>query len=262
MAPQQQGPPNYPGVGRRDLNPPFDSRLTSTGGANPALKDRPLKRGRFIRAPGDATQDPAEGLQLNFMFNPTELTTSFAYDQSMPDAAKTAFANSHEDVPTAPLIGEGSIQVSLLFDRTYEVWDRQNTVAGQFGVHADVLAFYAFLSMIEPTYDVNTSWENLYPKNQFNAKYAYLYVGDRLKFFGYVTSLAVQYVHWSYDMIPTRAAMDVGFNVILTRPGDIVTEQDINPFPKFGQDLLDVLPKRSTQPGQGKAFVPGQGYQR
>ena len=212
--PQQQGPPNYPGLGGRpNLNPPFDSRLTDTGGGNPALKDRPLKRGRIIRAESTGPNDTGAGLQLNFMFNPTELGVSFSYDQSMPDQAKTDLSVG------ADLPGEGSITVNLLFDRTYEVWDRQNSLAGQFGVHADVLAFWAFLNMIEPTYDVNTSWEQLYPVSNFNAQWAYLYIGDRLKFYGYVTSLDTQYVHWSYDMIPTRAAVSIGFNVVLSRPG-------------------------------------------
>lgn len=206
--PQPQGPPNYPGPGGRpNLNPPFDSRLTSTGGANPAFKDRPLKRGRIIRAEG--------GLQVNFMFNPSVLQVGFSYDGSLPDWAKT---DQSPDAPTLASVGEGNVSVDLLFDRTYEVWERQNSIAGQFGVHGDVLAFYAFLGMIDATYTVGSSWEALYPRSQIAALPTYLYIGDTLKYYGYIISLNIQYVHWSYDMIPTRAAVNLGFNVVLSTP--------------------------------------------
>lgn len=193
----------------RELNPPFDVRLTSTGGANPAMKNRPLKRGRVIRA---ATTP----YQVNFMFNPSVLGVTFAIDDSNPDPTKTdtgQFGGAQANLP-----GQGQISVDLLFDRTYEVWERKNTIAAKFGVHADVLAFYAFLGMIQPGFNVSTSWEDLYPTSQIIRSDSFLYIGDRLKYYGYITSLSVQYVHWSYDMVPTRAALSLGYNVLLTTP--------------------------------------------
>lgn len=203
--PQPQGPPNYPGPGgRANLNPPFDPRLLSTGGANPALKDRPIKRGRIVAVTG--------GLQVNFMFNPSTLDVSYAYDPSLADPTKT------DTSVTASTIGEGQISLNLLFDRTYEVWNRNFSLASTYGAHADILAFYAFLGMIDATYTASSGWENLYPRNQIARKDAYLYIGDRLKYYGYVTSLAVSYTHWSYDMVPIRAAVGISFNVIMTPP--------------------------------------------
>jgi hypothetical protein len=205
VTPQLQGPPNYPGPGGKpNLNPPFDSRLTSTGGANPAMKDRPLKRGRIIRADG--------GYQVNFMFNPSVLNVAFTYDQSLANQANT------DPSVTAAYVGEGQISVDLLFDRTYEVWERHYDIAGQFGVHGDVLAFWAFLDMIPADFTNQSSWEALYPRSQLVRKDSYLYVGDRLKYYGYISDLSLQYVHWSYDMIPTRAAISLGFNVIFSSP--------------------------------------------
>jgi hypothetical protein len=208
--PQLQGPPNYPGPGgRSNLNPPFDPRILSTGGANPAMKDRPIKRGRIVALEG--------GLQVNFMFNPSTLDVSYAYDPSLADPTKT------DTSVTASTIGEGQISVNLLFDRTYEVWNRGFSIASTFGVHADILAFYAFLGMIDASYSASSGWENLYPKNQIARKDSYLYVGDTLKYYGYVTSLAVSYTHWSFDMIPVRAALGISFNVIMTPPGSTST---------------------------------------
>lgn len=209
-APQLQGPPNYPGPsGRANLNPPFDPRILSTGGANPAMKDRPIKRGRIVALEG--------GLQVNFMFNPSTLDVSYAYDPSLADPTKT------DTSVVASTIGEGQISVNLLFDRTYEVWDRGSSIASTFGVHADILSFYAFLGMIDASYTASSGWENLYPKNQIARKDSYLYIGDTLKYYGYVTSLAVSYTHWSFDMIPTRAAVGIAFNVIMTPPGSTST---------------------------------------
>lgn len=207
--PRQLPSPTTGGGGVRALNPPFDVRLTSTGGANPAMKNRPLKRGRVIRSTGVP-------YQVNFMFNPSVLGVSFALDDSNPDPTKTD--NGQFGGAQANLPGQGQISVDLLFDRTYEVWERSTTVAAKFGVHADVLAFYAFLGMIQPGFTVASSWEDLYPASQIIRSDSFLYIGDRLKYYGYVTSLSVQYVHWSYDMVPTRAALSLGFNVLLTTP--------------------------------------------
>jgi hypothetical protein len=210
VTPQLQGPPNYPGPGGRpNLNPPFDPRMLSTGGANPALKDRPIKRGRIVAVTG--------GLQVNFMFNPTTLDVALTYDGSQADPEGT------DKSVTAATFGEGQLSLNLLFDRTYEVWDRSFEVASVFGVHADVLAFYAYLGLIDASYTASSSWEQLYPRSQIQQVYSYLYVGDRLKYFGYISAFSVSYTHWSYDMIPTRAAVGISFNVVLTTPANIAT---------------------------------------
>lgn len=215
VTPQLQGPPNYPGPGGRpNLNPPFDPRMLSTGGANPALRERPLKRGRIVASEVATT---SAGLQVNFMFNPTTLDFAFAFDGSQADPEGT------DKTVTAPTVGEGQLSLNLLFDRTYEVWDRASTVAGVFGVHADVLAFYAFLGLIDASYTASSSWEQLYPKSQIQQVYSYLYIGDRLKYFGYITSFSVSYTHWSYDMVPTRAAVGIAFSVVMTTPSNITS---------------------------------------
>jgi hypothetical protein len=205
-----QAPSPTVGAGRqaRNLNPPFDARMLSTGGANPALKNRPLKRGRIIRATG-------VGYQVNFMFNPSVLDVTFTWDQSLADAAKT---DQSAGSPTASTVGEGQLSLNLLFDRTYEINGFKLTLAGAFGVHSDVLAFYQFLGMIDPDISATSSWEQLYPKNQIQQQYAYLYIGDRLKYYGYISSFAVSYTHWSYTMIPMRAAIGIAFNVVTALP--------------------------------------------
>lgn len=234
--PQPQGPPTYPGPGgRANINPPFDPRMTSTGGANPALKDRPLKRGRIVALVG--------GLQINFMFNPSVLNVSFAFDDSNPDQQKT------DTTVTPDLPGQGQLSVDLLFDRTYEVWDRQITnVASVYGVHTDILAFYAFLGMIPDGWTVTSGWEALYPSSQIQRKDAYLYIGDRLKYFGYITSLTVQYTHWSFDMIPVRAAVNLGYTVLLSTPTSTTSDNGST-----------TTPPTPTTPAKPPQFLPGKG---
>lgn len=231
--PQPQGPPNYPGPGgRANLNPPFDPRMLSTGGANPALKDRPLKRGRIVAVTG--------GLQINFMFNPSVLNVSYAFDDSNPDQSK-ADPTVNPDLP-----GQGQLSVDLLFDRTYEVWERATTnAAAVYGVHTDILTFYAFLGMIPDDYTVNSGWETLYPRSQIRRQDSYLYIGDRLKYYGYVTSLTVQYTHWSYDMVPVRAAVNIGFSVLLSTP----TSTSTSPSSSSGST--------TTKPQEA---IPGKDY--
>lgn len=243
--PQPAGPPNYPGPsGRANLNPPFDTRILSTGGANPALKDRPIKRGRLVALEG--------GLQVNFMFNPSTLDVSFAYDPSLADPTKT------DTSVVASTIGEGQISVNLLFDRTYEVWSRDpNSTASAFGVHVDILSFYAFLGMIDASFTATSGWENLYPKNQIARKDSYLYIGDTLKYYGYVTSLAVSYTHWAYDMTPVRAAVGIAFNVIMTPPGSTSTASSSSSSSSSSNSVTDPtkLPDQKGDPTLG-GLVP------
>lgn len=236
IVPKPQGPPNYPGPGgRANLNPPFDPRMLATGGANPAMKDRPLKRGRIVAVTG--------GLQINFMFNPSVLNVSYAFDDSNPDQTQ-ADPNVNPDLP-----GQGDLSVDLLFDRTYEVWERKTTnVAAVYGVHADILSFYAFLGMIPADYTVNSGWETLYPTSQIRRQNAYLYIGDTLKYYGYVTSLTVQYTHWSFDMVPIRAAVNIGFSVLLSTPTSSSTSDSSSS--SGGSTTTTPAPTR---------FIPGKG---
>lgn len=224
----------------KELNPRPDPRLINTGGANPAMRFRPLKRGRVIRVDN--------GYQVNFMFNPSVLDVGFSYDASLANQAGTAQGTN---APTATYAGEGQIHLDLLFDRTYELWDGPlNSLAGTFGVHADVLAFYAFLDMIPADFTTQSSWESLYPSSQIGQKNAYLYIGNNLKYYGYISALSVQYVHWSFDMIPTRAAVGVDFNVILTRPTT----------PGASGAPATTTPSASTPTPQVPQFIPGKGF--
>jgi len=246
VTPQPQGPPNYPGPGgRANINPPFDPRMTATGGANPALKDRPLKRGRIVALTG--------GLQINFMFNPSVLNVSFAFDDSNLDKQKADTTVT----PSQP--GQGQLSVDLLFDRTYEVWDRQisNNVAAIYGVHTDILAFYAFLGMIPDGWTANSGWESLYPSSQIQRQDSYLYIGDRLKYFGYITSLAVQYTHWSFDMVPIRAAVNIGYAVMLSTPTAVASGSN---GPGSGSTTTPPQPGATTLPqsGEGGNLPPQQ----
>lgn len=221
-----------------ELNPRPDARLTTTGGANPAMRFRPLKRGRVIRVDN--------GYQVNFMFNPSVLDVSFSYDQSVADQTKT------DPSVTAAYVGEGQIHVDLLFDRTYELWDGPlNSLAGTFGVHADVLAFYAFLGMIPADFTTQSSWESLYPHSQIIRQDSYLYIGNNLKYFGYITNLSVQYVHWSFDMIPSRAAVGIDFNVVMSTPTTTAPGSSSTPSSSGTP---------TTTPAKPQQFIPGKGF--
>jgi hypothetical protein len=199
------GGPSAVGSGDLSLNPDFDWRMRGTGGAGPAGLDRPISRGRI-----STMATPVR--TVNFLFNPSVLGTQFDID---PTAVIDPTKTDQSAVGTA-FVGQGSVNIDLLFDRTYEVWDRGPTysAAATYGVHIDVLAFYMFCGMIDiTTPDVinSRSWESLYPRNQLTYQAAFLHIGSRLKFFGYVQSLSVQYSHWASDMTPIRAAISVNF---------------------------------------------------
>jgi hypothetical protein len=207
------------------LNPPFDPRILNIG--NPAQSGR-LKRGWITHAPLDG-QGSKRGFigRVNFLYNPSAVNVSHPVSVDFAAGAGTKDPNDVSQVGN--VVGIGSLSVQLLYDRTYELWDgsKRNTPAGKFGMYADVLAFYHFLGMTSVTEadppvpwtregyfgTESAFWATQYPITPATLTLAYLYIGDKLKYYGAVNGLEVTYTHWSKDMIPMRGAVTISMQL-------------------------------------------------
>lgn len=240
-----------PKSGNSNLNPAFDSRMLSIG--SPGQK--PLRRGwiktddstlsnavtlpDFNNPLADPFADPSTMGQtvrtggisgrVNFLYNPSEVSVSHtanlnAASQDEVAAAQSAGLSASEGV--YPLASLGTMNLSLLFDRTYEVWDKsyRNQLVGQWGAYADVLGFYKLFGMVTNNDlsgpmvgpvapgDVRgqTTVFNLFPSQFLGYPIIYVYLGSAsLKFHGAVTGLNITYTHWSRSMVPIRAEVDL-----------------------------------------------------
>lgn len=122
------------------------------------------------------------------------------------------------------------VSFSLLFDRTFELWDSSyaNTLEGKYGVMVDVNAFYNMLNINQQVTKTaaelgggnvagNTSY-SLVVQGVMSAMPVDLYFGYRsvgaLKYFGYVTQLDTTFTHFTQKMVPQRCAINVGFTLM------------------------------------------------
>lgn len=203
------------------LNPPFDPRMRKIG--SPLNQTAKIKRGWIQSADGD-------NQKVNFLFNPSQLDLSHSIDPSMVRSPEQAAQNSNDVMdPDYPTIGS-STGVKLLYDRTYELFSAPRSgkmgFANQYGVWADVAAWYVYLGLL-PAYP--ESWEDSIITDPPVLKNSYLFIGPRLVFYGWVTGINVTYSHWNMQMVPSRCAIDVSFQ-ILPGPGDtpLQGEKDVN----------------------------------
>lgn len=225
-----KGQPGYDLV----QNPPFDSRILNLpmrqvsqqvdANGKPVkggFKDSTLYRGAII-----SKETPVKGapkVKVNFLYNPSTINESRSLDMNNP------VLPDYQRVPgdTSNYIGplNTSVGFSLLFDRTYELWDSkyQGTDVGTFGVQVDTNAFYALLG-INQKQNVKgvrgAKSYNLVVQGPMLFSPCDLYFGygspGGLHYYGYVSSLNITYTHFSQQMVPMRCAMDIGFTVYPT----------------------------------------------
>lgn len=217
------------------LNPPFDPRMLTIG--PPSLGSKNLVRGRMVSADKNAATGMKHG--VHFLYNPVAITASHNTDISAVGNGHSAqYSSGSVQTQTGQVANIGSVGVDLLYDRTYELWDasQAGSMAGKFGVYADVLAFYmllgitktgaqtdsglaAMLDLFQTSAGKITSstWQSLYPTNGISPdNRMYLYMGgdavegDKMRFYGLVSDFSVTYSHWTQKMVPVRATVSIG----------------------------------------------------
>jgi len=233
--PTLSGQPGY----TTTSNPPFHPSILNIGGANTTVRpasyngysyDGTLYRG-YISTRIDSSQPAAQQIQhsVNFLYNPSTISESRSLDVN--NGVLPAYARNPDD-PGAYKTGlNTSIGFSLLFDRTYELWDQNylGTQAGTYGVLVDVNAFYNMLGINTLVSAANS---NLTPAQmnhlgsqggQFSVVtqgpmsavpvdlyFGYLSIGA-LKYFGIISEIDITYTHFTQQMVPMRCAIQIGF---------------------------------------------------
>ena len=204
----------------RYLNPPFDPRILRIG--PPSLGSHKLKRGKLVRSDNvNGKKGPMEGKAVAFLYNPVAVTASHYSDP----AGVMQQGGGQVSTQMGQIANLGGVSVSLLYDRTFEVWDssKQHTLAGRYGVYSDILAFYELtgITVSTTTKKVQAGVSNTvvtetitnfnqYPVNFMDpsARY-YLYMGDKLRWYGVITDLEIEYSHFTQNMVPSRAAVSI-----------------------------------------------------
>jgi hypothetical protein len=212
--------------------PPFDPRIQTLVFPLSGGQYGTLKRGFMVWETASGTPYSSEP-QLNFLYNPSTVSADFYSSASSVASAylfPTAFNATNLRVPL-----NQSVQWSLLFDRTYELWGgydseglpQQSIGSGQnnpstVGVLADIRQMYQFTGM-----DIAYSSGNTTTTSPSSGALAgnqgimqlipsYVYFGDsnNLWFYGYVSEWDFTVTHWTQYMVPMRCVMNVTFTML------------------------------------------------
>lgn len=222
-----QGYANPP-AGEPVDNLPFDNRMTGRmSGRSPIL-------GNLLSGAMYTVQKPV--YTCYFLFNPNEIDKSYSFDSSIPLPPQDLSTNGA--AMGAGTVLNQTVSFTMLFDRTFEVWTGPKgqraqsggyTGAGpyQFGVQWDIWAVERLLGIYGQAYGTHTpSGPPLAqicqvdfanpgnPQNPVDSANP-----GAVTFQGWIQSLDVQYTRFDINMTPTRAAVNMAFQLVYALPG-------------------------------------------
>jgi hypothetical protein len=202
-----------PTDGGYTYNPPFPSQITSLSSplGIPAVK---LERGKIWRE----FSDNGHLYACRFLYNPSTLQVShgISSDQAFTPLPKSARDPNDPSTYNIPLGSTASF--SLLFDRTYDLMLKKaaGTSAGNQGVERDIQALYYIVGIK----GLKGGDNRLITSPMINNTVFVLFGGpDSLKFYGYISSLAITYTHWTQFMVPVRATAAITLTIFTYSPG-------------------------------------------
>lgn len=224
-------------------NPPFHPHILNVGGGNTSVNPKMnngygynsggnLQRGKMVGGAGAYYGVPSNiSYVVNFLYNPSTIYESRAIDLNsgiLPSSAR----NINDTGQYATGLST-NISFSLLFDRTYELWDKsyQGTIAGQYGARADVEALYNLVGIntsVASTQTVvtpqqggsSTQKTNVTIQGPMIVSPCNLYFGANspgaLSFYGFISEMDITWSHFSAAMVPVRCEVDISFTVLPT----------------------------------------------
>ncbi len=226
IAGQEWSLKGQPGYGTVE-NPKFDSRILNipfrqVSQGYGGTKDSTLYRGAMV----GREENNGVKYKVNFLYNPSTIAETRSLDlnnQVLPDYARVP--GDSGDYQTAL---NTTVSFSLLFDRTYEMWDSKYQTAdvGIYGVAVDTNAFFNLCGINQKQLVPGVRGgkaQNMVVQGPMAAVPIDLYFGygspGGLSYFGIISSLGIVYSHFSQQMVPVRCAVDIGFTVFAETQG-------------------------------------------
>lgn len=204
---------------------PLDPKTTPYQGYSPTRpppvgSKKELVRGQIRQAePQPGFSDVA---RINFLFNPSQLSASYAIIGDDATAILT-FPNA-DDVADLNTPINQTISFSLLFDRTYELYDSAyvGKDVQKYGVEVDVIAMKQIVGMTTDLQGAtpqaaaggNTTTSTFVlsgSKDIMRFVRVFVNVGGptSLSYYGYIQNWDVTYTHWNQWMVPSRCVINV-----------------------------------------------------
>ena len=221
--------------------PQFDKRLTT--------KVFPLTGdggGEYLQTGYMIWDKPLPGYgsraTIQYLYNPSTVSSDYNIADASAQAALN-FPNAGDTAMLAIPLSQ-TAQWTLMFDRTFEVWNSYNSDglpsgtasavdAGTLGCQADVLAFMQFTGMLTNySYGTNgsggtitaptTAAQNMSANAgimQLVPAWAFFSnnnVSNGLMYYGYINEWSVQYTHFTQFNVPMRCVISVNWTMLPT----------------------------------------------
>ncbi|WP_063728974.1 hypothetical protein [Streptomyces sp. RTd22] len=197
-------------------NPKFDSRMTSVPRLGLQRHPQTYWRGAILQGAPLVGPSAKSGRRVDFLFNPTTISVSHSASAVLSADQRSTDGNY------LGASGIGQLSFSLLYDRTYELTGGfgKNGVSSEGaevrGVLADVDAFY----YVTGVYDDTAKGANAKKIQPMQSLPCMFYFGGptsnaALSYYGYVSSLSIEYTHFTSQMVPQRCAMTVSVELQL-----------------------------------------------
>lgn len=224
-------------------NPPFHPNILNIGGANTAINPKAsvhggdnfkgqLQRGRLVGGAGAYFGSSTNiSYIVNFLYNPASIYESRGID--MNNAVLPSTAKNYGDPGQYATGLNTAINFSLLFDRTFELWDSSysSSLAGIYGCRADVEALFNLCGVNQVT-QTTASIPSVAKGGSVSEKLSVvvqgpmvvspcnLYFGSSgigpLSYYGFVSEMDVTWTHFTSSMIPARCTVDISFTALPT----------------------------------------------
>jgi hypothetical protein len=171
---------------------------------------------------------------VRYLYNPSTVSADYNIADASAQAALN-FPNPGDSANLAIPLSQ-TAQWSLMFDRTFELWQsyestglpiggNDSSSGGTLGVQADVNAFMQFTGMLTNysggTQNVTGSITKDKGIMQLVPSWAFFgnnNVSNGLIFYGYINEWSVQYTHFTQYNVPMRAVISVNWTM-LPNPG-------------------------------------------
>ena len=225
MAPSPSKNINLPGAGNWNL--PFHQNLigypsigaipSTAGSTSIGAKNREVyvERGYIKSDPNAYTADQTKAplRYLYFLYNPSTISTGYSMQTDAPTIALMLRKDNGQAQPLTQL--QQSLDFALLFDRTYEVLEGDPE-----GAWRDVRAALALVGVMDNVEDrggdiYQSDWN--FQTGPMLPRAMYFHFGNQrggMMFYGMITSLSIEYTHFSRDMIPMRVGMRVSAQLL------------------------------------------------
>lgn len=164
-----------------------------------------LKRGVLTEAYPKQRGDTLP-YKLYFMFNPTEISQSFGFD----DSVIPSYFAEPDDLSVDLMVTGSAFGFSLLFDRTYEAYYGEpatvagHTGPGKIGCLWDVQALGRLLGV-----EYKSNGQPKGPPQSRPIIASFGYEGQGLTVTGFINQVSITYATFDINMTPTRCRIDI-----------------------------------------------------